>query len=415
MTSALLDIVARYVSPSKSTNKQWNAPCPFCGGDDRFIILPYDSDHSGKEMPPHAFCRQCNAWVTAEMLLQRKENISYRDAKAIVDGAKSLSEVGHIKWTGKAKPLTPAEIDGAPVQEWQWGGKAVCRVYKAVLWSEVGVKALQWLRERGISDKYIDSHELGYNPQDYSMDWGTGQKIFLPRGIVIPYLGQEQLWKIEIRRPTHAKKDRYVTVTGSANTLYGYDRLSFRGKAVMTEGVFDAIIMEQALEEAGITDVVAVATGSTDGSRESRWKAKLSLCDHAIIAFDPDEAGENAAHYWLRIISEAVNDCRRWTPSGGDINEMYLQDKASLIDAALCGFRKQCHICDQPSIGDDVYGRPWCASHTLPLTASVCIEGLEEWCCECGGDIETYDVYGRAWCFLHAPGQPLQKAALAAV
>lgn len=78
MTLPLLDIVSRYASPSKSTTKQWSSPCVFCGGNDRFVILPYESTNpkTGKEMPPHAFCRQCNAWCTAEMLLQRMEGIS---------------------------------------------------------------------------------------------------------------------------------------------------------------------------------------------------------------------------------------------------------------------------------------------------------------------------------------------------
>src|SRR5579885_994419 len=120
MTLPLLDIVARYVSPQKSTSKQWCSPCPMpnCGGTDRFVILPYASINpkTGKEIPPHAFCRQCNTWVTAEMLLQRKEGISWHEAHAIVEGSKSIDDLttGSHRYTGKAKQLTPAEVEGAP-------------------------------------------------------------------------------------------------------------------------------------------------------------------------------------------------------------------------------------------------------------------------------------------------------------
>lgn len=410
MTLPLLDIVSRYASPSKSTTKQWSSPCPFCGGNDRFVILPYESSNpkTGKEMPPHAFCRQCNAWVTAETLLQRKEGISWHEAHAIVEGTKSLDELtpGSHRYSGKTKKqLTPAEVEGAPWQEWQWAARGFARMCKAALWSENGEKALQWLRDRGLSDEGIDSHDLGYCPQDHVVDWGTGEKIKLYRGIVIPYLGEDQLWKLEIRRSTNIKKDRYRTIEGSSNALYGYTGLEFKGKAVMVEGVFDALCMEQALQEAGIEGVAVVATGSTDGSKISRWKMKLALCDRVIVAFDNDAdgAGSNAAEYWLKRLPDSL----RWTPPHGDINDTWLHDKQGLIDACLAGFvpRKQCRVCAAASIDEDCYGRPWCSEHFPKTTESL--EACEDYCYECGEDLEIFDIYGRAWCAMHAPGEPL--------
>lgn len=412
MTLPLLDIVSRYTTPSKSTNKQWSSPCVFCGGDDRFVILPYESSHNGKDMPPHAFCRQCNAWVTAEMLLQRKENISWQEAHAIVEGSKSLGDIdpGQQRYVEKAKKLTPAPVEGAPCQEWQWSAEWFYKTCKKVLWSEAGEKALQWLRDRGLSDAFIDSHDLGFHPQqDYLADWGVGEKIKLYRGIVIPYLGESQVWKLEFRRATTIKDQRYRTVAGSANALYGYGNLEFKGKAVMVEGVFDAIVMEQALQEAGIEGVAVVATGSTDGSKVSRWKMKLALCDLVVVAFDndPDGAGSNAAEYWLRRLP----DSRRWVPPHGDINDTWLKDKAVLIDAALSGFvpRKPCRVCAMPSADEDTYSRPWCAEHFPVLIENT--EECEEYCYECGEDLAVFDNYGRAWCAQHMPGEPLPVVA----
>ena len=408
MTLPLLDIVSRYASPSKSTTKQWSSPCPFCGGNDRFVILPYESTHNGKEMPPHAFCRQCNAWVTAETLLQRKEGISWHEAHAIVEGTKSLDELtpGSHRYSGKTKKqLTPAEVEGAPAQEWQWAARGFARMCKAALWSEVGEKALQWLRDRGLSDETIDAHDLGFCPQDHIADWGTGEKIKLYRGIVIPYLGEDQLWKLETRRATNIKDQRYRTIAGSANALYGYGNLEFKGKSVMVEGVFDALCMEQALKEADIDGVAVVATGSTDGSKVSRWKMKLALCDLVVVAFDNDAdgAGSNAAEYWLKRLPDSL----RWTPPHGDINDTWLKDKAALVDACLAGFapRKQCKVCEKSSIDEDCYGRPWCSEH-FPARAES-FEACEDYCYECGEDLEIFDIYGRAWCAVHAPGEPL--------
>src|SRR3989440_2330312 len=132
MTLALLDTVERYATPQRKTSKEHCSPCPFCGGNDRFVILPYGSTHKDKDMPPHAFCRQCNWWGTAEMLLQQKEHISYADAKAIIDGSKTISDVatGTHRSQGRAKKTTKSEIDGAPVQEWQWSAEWFYKVCK---------------------------------------------------------------------------------------------------------------------------------------------------------------------------------------------------------------------------------------------------------------------------------------------
>jgi 5S rRNA maturation endonuclease (ribonuclease M5) len=337
------------------------------------------------------------------MLLQKKERISWHDARAIIEGSMGIDEAsrGSHRYSEKAKKLTRAEIEGAPWQEWQWSAEWFYKVCKAALWSEQGEKALAWLRERGISNESIDKHSLGFNPADATMDWGTGEKITLNRGIVIPYLGQEQVWKIEIRRATHKHDQRYRTVKGSANALYNYEALEYLGKAVICEGVFDCLVMGQALDEAGITDVIAVATGSTNGSYGDRWVMKLNLCDNVVIAMDSDEGGNKAALWW----QERMSTARRWKPSCGDVNAMYTQDRAGLINAIACGFVKRdpCKVCERSSVAQDCYGNPWCSEH-FPKSIED-IESLEEYCFECGDDLDTYDCYGRAWCAAHKPGE----------
>jgi hypothetical protein len=95
------------------------------------------------------------------------------------------------------------------------------------------------------------------------------KKIWLPPGIVFPWLIGSELWRISIRRIGHTigKEQRYVVVSGSGNTLYGLDMLQPNAPAMMVEGVLDALSVVQ---EAG--DLLAVvATGSTTGRRLLRW------------------------------------------------------------------------------------------------------------------------------------------------
>lgn len=54
-----------------SSQKEAHAPCPFCGGEDRFIVF---SDTN------RAWCRQCNWKGDLIQLLRDREGISYREA-----------------------------------------------------------------------------------------------------------------------------------------------------------------------------------------------------------------------------------------------------------------------------------------------------------------------------------------------
>jgi len=158
----------------------------------------------------------------------------------------------------------------------------------------------------------------------------------------------------------------------------------------VTEGVFDAVIMEQALAEAGITGIAVVATVSTNGSYEDRYVMLLSLCESVVVAFDNDEGGNKAAGWWLKRLP----DSRRWAPTGGDINEMLLKDKAALIEAAMCGFHPlgSVGVMEAPAIIEE-----------QSMDARFYDE-LSTECCLCGKEMECYDEWGCAWCTEHMPG-----------
>ena len=61
-----------------------------------------------------------------------------------------------------------------------------------------------------------------------------------------------------------------------------------------------------------------MATGSTQGGRHLRWLARLASASIVLVAYDADEAGETAAHFWL----DALPNARRWRPYWHDANDM---------------------------------------------------------------------------------------------
>jgi hypothetical protein len=121
----------------------------------------------------------------------------------------------------------------------------------------------QYLSSRGIPDSAIQRYGLGFNPANaYALrgKWGLpdGDKLWLPKGILIPYVGRDgRLIALNIRRPVNSGH-KYHKVAGSRRGLFGWRNLA-RGLHLFTEGEFDCILAD--LE---IGDVAGVATwGST--------------------------------------------------------------------------------------------------------------------------------------------------------
>jgi DNA primase len=212
-----------------------------------------------------------------------------------------------------------------PCKEWTATGQAFLAQCQKDLWTDVGTKALAWLRRRGLNDDTIREAELGYNATDAYTDrqcWGLPltldnkgrvKRLWLPRGVVIPRIIEDSLWGLRIRRPKNDPKYYWVP-GGEANSLYNADALRAGHPAMLLEGEIDARTVQQ---QAGDL-ITPVATGGTSTARRVKWIARLSLASTVLVAYDSDEAGEAASRYWLDVLPNA----RRWRPYWGDTNEM---------------------------------------------------------------------------------------------
>jgi hypothetical protein len=175
-----------------------------------------------------------------------------------------------------------------------------------------------------------EEHALWGLPPPGSGHGDQGRKrIWLPRGITLPWYVDGGLWRLNVRRPlTPAQiasgQAKYMGPAGFANALYNADALrSGRGPcpaAVLVEGEIDALTIAQACGN----EIAAVATGSTAGARRIRWVARLALAPAVLVAFDWDEtqeganAGERAAAWWLNALPNAC----RLRPLLHDVNSL---------------------------------------------------------------------------------------------
>lgn len=326
--TTILDLIQRetgYTFRRKASTDggEWAGPCPFCrAGDDRFRVWPAKGRYS--------CIRHCGKGGDAIQFVREFKQMGFQAAKEYLETNYQMAtgESDNHNETdsrGKAK----SEPCQAPVPEWSdpaWEFVFDCQQH--LMERDTNPRARAWLHERRLTDDTLWAAGLGYNPADQYIDreaWGlppaTNEKgnvkrLWLPRGIVIPWVIGGDLWGVRIRRPVGEPK--YYWIPGGSPGLYSADALTGALPAVLVEGEIDALTIAQ---EAG--DVAAaVATGSTYGARHVRWLSRLALSPAVLITYDNDEGGEQAAGYWLDVLKNA----KRWRPYWGDANGLAQED-----------------------------------------------------------------------------------------
>ncbi len=306
---------------------EYAGPCPICGGHDRFRVQPSGPDG------PRWYCRQCGGgkWHDAIDLVRQLKQVDFAEAVTMLVG--SAPELASAP---RPAPAAEPELTAAPGPTWQTAARRFCDDSLARLWSDAGRAALDGLRARGLADETIRAAGLGWHESDRyeeraawglpeeQDDRGRPRRVWLPRGVVIPWQIGGQLWRVNIRRPAEdLARDgpKYIGPAGMANGLYNADALRAGFPAVLVEGEIDALTIAQ--HGAGLA--VAVATGSTHGARRTRWLARLALASSVLVCYDADAPGQAAASYWL----DALTNARRWRPYWQDANAM-AQDGADL-------------------------------------------------------------------------------------
>jgi len=311
----ILELVKNSTTPTayRKDGREYKGPCPFCkAGTDRFTIWP-DGER------PRYWCRTCDQKGDTIQFCRDYLNMSYAEACAHVGQPQKPRPA-------TAAPRTQASINTeppAPPAE-QWAERARQFVYESQDALE-GSKAFEWLINRGLTEETIFTSGIGYNPAERYEPrdlWGLppeqrkdGRRkdLWLPRGIVIPWMMDDQVVGVRIRRP--AGDPLYYFISGGTSTaLFGSDEMDAALPAVLVEGEFDALTIQQESRDL----VNAVATGSTMGARRMKWVGRLSLLPHTLISYDNDEAGNKAAHWWIKQLGNA----KRWRPYWGDVNQL---------------------------------------------------------------------------------------------
>ncbi len=334
---SLLDYVPDLEREASTNGGEHAGPCPRCGGEDRFRVWPNHPDHE----PGFFWCRRCDWSGDGIDFLEEEKGYTFPEAckalgvehKLNDSGPADSREENHPASSSTTNDVSNPNGDGPvspPSSKWQQAAELFVRKAERTLWddTEGAERARAYLQDqRGLSEETIRKAGLGLHPIESRppcKKWGFDEHgtLWLPRGIVIPWMFDGEFWRISIRRPADDVDDdesddrKYHMIKGSSGKiLYNADDINVNDDVVLVEGVFDALTIDQEVEAA-----TAVATGSTTGARASRWRVMLSICRNVLIAFDSGGAGEDASEYWV----EALPNAFRWRPHDHDANELYL-------------------------------------------------------------------------------------------
>ena len=367
----ILQVCQRYTSLKRNSSYnggQWVGPCPICAdhGKDRFHVWPQKDDGI-------YWCRQCQDGGDVIKFIQQVEGVDFKEAcRHLGIQLDDLTGVRTRPTASRRAPIQPRkpQVDDlrndypAYEPEWQQAAQAFVLECADRLTDTPG--AMAYLTDqRHLTEPTIHMALLGFNDRDRWSQWGS-VKVWLPRGIVIPWItGDFDIWRIRFRclddgfnHFTPANGMKYPQVKGSANGLYfaGLSRdFHLDDTVVLVEGEFDALVIHAQMGFALPMGVRAIATGGTNNARVTRWVDALNQAGTVFLAFDSGETGGPMAALWW---SGVLDNASRLIPTRHDVTDMVADgvDLYRWLNVFPRGYvLKQLSLFDEASTANQTY------------------------------------------------------------
>jgi DNA primase len=339
----------RPVKVSGNKGGEYHSPCPACGGTDRFHIWPAQGELGT------FWCRSCDKGGDAVKYLRLYEGMSCGAAHAAlgkeckandcaVSGNCRRGKGGGEKRNHSATPemrrargaeWQPSEAL-APEQAWrEHATKLVDTAHEALL---AASETLAYLEGRGLPLDAVKRFRLGWLEKDTYRareawglptelkEGGKKKKLWLPKGIVIPFFVDGELHRIRIRRDqVSGNEPRYYWVPGSGN-----DVVVFNPEAnafVVVETDLDGLMV--AYLAGDLVGAVPLGTCSAKPKEAAAMILREALAILVALDFEPrrnertgqvENPGGQAARWW----KENFPRSKRWPPRiGKDPGEDY--------------------------------------------------------------------------------------------
>jgi len=310
---------------------EYAGPCPWCGGNDRFLIWP-------KYKGGRYWCRGCEKKGDGIQFIRDMHGLTFGEACERLGITRGVYRRRRkMPVSTPERPFFKPKKSEPPPELWTQKAAAFLKYSQEKLWTTPeGRTALEFLQAKGLTEATIRHAGIGFNPSDLYRDrrgWGLPQKVnsygtatlvWLPTGIVIPLAPSteqkgvgETMTRLRFRRFADTGP-RYVICAGSsvAPLVLEADKSIF----TIVESELDAWLIWQ--ETADLTGVVAM--GSAVMKPDVAAHDLLTKAEIILNSLDYDEAGARQSwNWWDKAYGPKVI---RWpTPFGKDPSDALQQ------------------------------------------------------------------------------------------
>ncbi len=325
--------------------REWAGPCPECGGEDRFVLQPDNPNGTGGRW----MCRGCDRHGDAVAFVRTfvDPGMTYEQACHHIGAEPKPGYGGRGDgWSSKPRQeRAPAQTNTAP-EEWEPKDALLPSVQwmrQAAVFAGQCARALETedgraaLKSRGLTVETARRLGIGWNnsdrydslptwglPQEVKPDTGRPRKMWLPKGLVVPFRRKRGIVGLFIRRmpwTSESKGPKCCQVKGGTDGAYCAGPAGL--PVVIVESILDACLVRQ---EAG--DLVSAVALTGAGKRPDKdTLAFLQAATLLLWALDNDKAGKAQWAWWRQHFPRAER-CR---PPGGpkDVGD-YLQAGGSV-------------------------------------------------------------------------------------
>lgn len=318
-TADIVSVVGEYVKLTRKSGNDWWGICPF--HNDKNSSFHVDGDKR------YYHCFGCGAGGNVINFVMKTENISY------VETLKTLAKRSgiEVKYENGGSNSSNIEVDNTIEQMMELYDRTSTTFHYFLMEHPSGKKALEYIKERGLTDETLKKFKLGYAPADkfwlkkflksknYSEDFLAKSGLFSKNYPDLSFFNDRLMFPIfdrngkvvafggRILHPEGPKDAKYMNSRElphyhKGETLFAFNfakkSIKTNNKVILCEGYMDCI----AYHQCGIDYAVApLGTAFT----EDQIKILRTLTNTVLLSFDSDGAGQNAT-------KKAILICRKY-------------------------------------------------------------------------------------------------------
>lgn len=385
--SDIVEVISSYL-PLRLAGKNYKALCPFhTEKTPSFVVNP-------ERQIFHCF--GCGEGGNVLSFLMKRENFSFPEAVRFLAARAGISlpvRVGSSRREEASGRLKLCEVN-----------RIAANYYRQNLWETTeGALAREHLQKRGVDEATAKCFELGYALPSWDALWcllrgqGYSPEFLVEAGLILPRTGEKKGYYDRFRerliipifdatgkvlafggRALGEAEAKYINspetpIYNKGSHLYGlnfaHKAIREKGFVLVVEGYFDLIIMHRM----GFQNTVASLGTSLTSGQVALLKR---YTDHALLVFDPDRAGMNAALRAMELLLSAGLGAEVVVLNNGEDPDSFLRrygqaaleerlkDAVDLVDF----FLKQAYRSPRP---DTIDGQAHLGERILPIIAKI--------------------------------------------